>query len=76
MHEFLNCIPYLADKDYSSLRVTVDTREDFELAKEIFIRLKQLHFIRCADVVDLLKDNPDLVLINKDVTQKDLVASR
>jgi len=73
MHESLNCIPYLSDDNNSCFRVTVDTREDFELVKEIFVRLKQHQFIKHTDVINLLKEYPKLAFINKSVSQKDTI---
>jgi spore coat polysaccharide biosynthesis protein SpsF len=60
-----------ADRDLSGYRLTVDTREDFELIREIIERLypKNPDFSLC-DILSLLEGNPELARINESVRQK------
>ena len=55
--------------DYSSMRWTVDTKEDLE-----FVRLIYDHFghdkFSWHMVLELLKKHPDWLDINRDITQK------
>ena len=65
---------YKSDKDYSSLRWTLDTKEDFELINIIF---KQLYFkngnnFKMDDILDLYKIYPELKKINTDIKQKEI----
>jgi spore coat polysaccharide biosynthesis protein SpsF len=54
-----------------NFRLTVDTREDYELMKEIFARLYTPgSIIKAADVVALLRKEPALAAINAGVRQK------
>ncbi len=55
------------------IRLTVDTQEDFNLVKCIFDNLydKDKMFY-AADVIDFLDSHPELLVINKDITQKKL----
>ncbi|MBS3681217.1 glycosyltransferase family protein [Ornithinibacillus massiliensis] len=58
--------------DYSNHRWTVDTKEDFQLIKKIITELYPNNpLFTMEDVVRLLANNPDWMLINKDVKQKD-----
>jgi spore coat polysaccharide biosynthesis protein SpsF (cytidylyltransferase family) len=53
-------------------RLTVDTPEDLDLAREIFKSLyKKGSIISLSDVIQLLDDNPDLCKINSMIKQKD-----
>jgi spore coat polysaccharide biosynthesis protein SpsF len=55
------------------LRLTVDTKEDLELVKEIFNRMyKEGQIFYAEDVIDLLDEHPELVSINSHIVQKEL----
>jgi len=54
--------------DFSSIRLTVDTLEDFELIKRIFETLPE--GFAMEDVVDLLDQHPYLKELNRGVEQK------
>jgi len=55
------------------LRLTIDTHEDFRLIKEIFNGLyKDGKLFNSYDVIDFIDNNPELLLINKMVIQKQL----
>lgn len=55
------------------LRLTIDTQEDFNLVNEIFKNLYSEDKIFLAeDVIDFLDSHPELLLINKEITQKKL----
>jgi spore coat polysaccharide biosynthesis protein SpsF (cytidylyltransferase family) len=56
-----------------SLRLTVDTKEDLKLIREIYRRLyKEGKIFLMEDILALLKLHPELVEINKDVKQKEI----
>jgi spore coat polysaccharide biosynthesis protein SpsF len=53
------------------LRLTVDTPEDLELVREVYVRLKRPgDIIDLVDVVRLFDEEPKLAAINADVRQK------
>jgi len=57
--------------DLSSLRWTVDTREDFELARRIFDALyRENPYFDVEEVQELLERHPDWSKINAEVRQK------
>lgn len=61
----------LQDKDYSSYRLTVDTKEDFELIRRIIEELYPVKpNFQLADVVAVLSAHPDWVEINRHIEQK------
>ncbi|HRZ18442.1 MAG TPA: spore coat protein [Methanofastidiosum sp.] len=53
------------DNPYPKLRLTVDYREDFELAKTIYNFLYRGTPFDLIEVIDLLKEKPDLLKINE-----------
>lgn len=59
-------------KDYSHLRVTLDTQEDYELLQAVVAKLNG-EFPTLENVVQLLTDHPELVELNAAITQKQLV---
>lgn len=59
------------EPDRSQLRWTVDTPEDFELARRIYDALGDRVFGR-GEVLELLDEHPDWLRINADVEQKRL----
>jgi spore coat polysaccharide biosynthesis protein SpsF len=57
--------------DQSSLRLTVDTEEDFLLIRAIFEKLyPESQEFGLHDILTLLNSEPELILINKDIAQK------
>ena len=55
------------------IRITLDTAEDYELIKRIFEALYKKNKIFLAkDIVKYLRDNPELLKINRHVRQKDI----
>ncbi|MDD5564736.1 MAG: NTP transferase domain-containing protein [Thermoanaerobaculaceae bacterium] len=72
IYENFKTANYSFSEDASCFRVTVDTKEDLDLAVRISDALKGRGFIRCKDVVRLLKENPDIASINSDIRQKEL----
>ncbi len=65
---------YAGDIDYSELRWTVDTPEDFELIKTIYEMLYNKHGnkFKMKDILGLYGQHPELCIINRDVEQKKL----
>ncbi|MFD2369384.1 cytidylyltransferase domain-containing protein [Brevibacillus sp. GCM10020057] len=59
------------EADYSHYRWTLDTQEDWELIEKIYQHLYQSdRLIKWKDCLDLMRNHPDLALINAHVTQK------
>lgn len=57
--------------DASTLRLTVDTREDFELVKSIFEELYPANEeFTLFDILELLQRRPELAAINSQIEQK------
>lgn len=56
------------NEDLSSFRWTVDEKEDYELMKSLYEKLKP--GFRMKDVLQILKENPILLTINKNVEHK------
>lgn len=54
-----------------SLRFTLDTKEDFELITKIYGKLyREGKIFKAKDVLDLIKDHPELKEINKHIIQR------
>ena len=61
------------DVDYSHYRLTVDTREDFELIKLLIEKLYPSNpLFNLQDILNLLLANPEWAAINSHVEQKKL----
>jgi len=58
------------DVDYSGHRWTVDTPEDFEFVRAVYDRLGPESSFSWRDVLDLLNRAPDLLELNRSVTQR------
>lgn len=57
--------------DNSYIRLTVDTPEDLKLVTQILnILYKENQFFSLEEILRVLKDNPELVLINQHIKQK------
>jgi spore coat polysaccharide biosynthesis protein SpsF len=63
---------FINDTDYSSLRLTVDTIEDFKLV-ETMIKDYNADKLCCDEICQLMKKNPTLAEINKHIEQKKIV---
>lgn len=63
-------LPNLPELERPTYRLTVDTREDFELISRIYGELYQGKEIPSEQVVTLLDKRPDLASINKHIKQK------
>jgi spore coat polysaccharide biosynthesis protein SpsF len=61
------------DRDVSSLRWTVDTKEDFQLVNEIYSFFGHNRF-SWYDVLDLIEKKPELRLINQNIRQKEVLS--
>lgn len=62
------------DIDYSQLRWTLDTIEDFELITKIYNELykKDKSYFNMMDILNLYKKYPKLININQDIEQKEI----
>jgi spore coat polysaccharide biosynthesis protein SpsF len=60
------------EADYSEHRWTMDTWEDLQLMQAIYKRLKEKPEFLWGDVLDVLEREPELVELNRSVTQKAL----
>lgn len=55
------------DQDWSKYRFTLDYPKDFEVIKKIYLELKKNNqFGYVKDVIDILKNNPEIRELNKD----------
>lgn len=54
------------NKDY---RLCVDTQEDFDLVKKIYKHFNNM-YVSSKDIVEYLDENPHILKVNKDVSQK------
>lgn len=60
-------------EDYSKYRITVDTKEDFELIEAIYKELyKGEHNFYMSEIIKLLENNNTLVNINSNIKQKSI----
>jgi spore coat polysaccharide biosynthesis protein SpsF len=60
---------FRADRDTSGYRITVDTKEDFELIRQL-IEVYQADSLSAADIIQLLDTHPELKEINAHIEQK------
>lgn len=61
----------------SQYRITVDTKEDFQLIESIYNKLYDgKHNFYLEDIMNLLLENPQLVEINKDINQKEIYKTK
>ena len=68
-----NIYYYKNDKNYSKYRLTLDTKEDFELINKIYYELyDNNHGFFLEDIIEVLENNPKLELINKYIKQKNI----
>lgn len=59
--------------DYSRYRLTLDTKEDFEVISSIFESLYDVNnYFLLKDVIKYMEYNPEIVQINKNIEQKKL----
>lgn len=64
---------YIHEIDLSGIRLTVDTREDFQLVQSIISELYECNKnFRLQDIINLLNKKPQLLEINKNIQQKEL----
>ncbi len=64
---------YTSDVDDSKIRMTIDTENDMQFAKEMFKRLyKNNQFFGVSEIKEVLKQEPLLKTINSSVHQKTL----
>ncbi|GEN45511.1 cytidylyltransferase domain-containing protein [Alkalibacillus haloalkaliphilus] len=62
---------YLAEQDYSDLRLTVDTIEDFQLVERVIKAMRRQNGpFKLTDIIQLLQAHPDWKLINSHIEQK------
>lgn len=58
---------------FPELRITVDKQADYELIQTIYKRLlPKNEYFNVLDIIELVKKEPGLLLINKDVRQKSI----
>lgn len=63
---------YKNQNDYSNLRWTLDTAEDFELINRVygFLYADKGNNFNINDIIELYRKHPELIEINKDIEQK------
>jgi spore coat polysaccharide biosynthesis protein SpsF len=60
------------EKDYSSLRWTLDTQEDLEFLRAVYSRFPGRDDFEWRDVLSVLEREPHLSELNRNVAQKDM----
>jgi spore coat polysaccharide biosynthesis protein SpsF len=64
---------YKNNKDLSNYRLTLDTKEDFELIKALYDKLYQgKHDFYLNEIIEVLNKNKELLKINQKIKQKEL----
>ena len=63
------------DNPFEKLRLTVDTDDDYRFAAILYENLYNEHHFTLSDVIEFLKENPELVLINNEIKQRPAVHS-
>ncbi|MFU0784416.1 MAG: 3-deoxy-manno-octulosonate cytidylyltransferase [Thermoanaerobacterium thermosaccharolyticum] len=65
---------YKNEIDYSNLRWTLDTKEDFQLISNIYHKLysKEGNQFNMSDILSLYKKYPELLKINENIMQKEI----
>ncbi|AWI03683.1 cytidylyltransferase domain-containing protein [Clostridium drakei] len=65
---------FVNDIDYSDLRWTLDTKDDFELIKTIYehLYLEKGNDFNMKDILNLYENYPQLAEINKNIVQKEI----
>jgi spore coat polysaccharide biosynthesis protein SpsF len=64
---------YKNNKDLSNYRLTLDTKEDFELIKILYDKLYQgEHDFYLNEIIEVLNKNKELLKINQKIKQKEL----
>lgn len=58
------------------IRLTVDTTEDYTLAEELYSRLYKGTFFSLEEVLQVLRQHPELLLINKHIVQRPMTHSQ
>lgn len=59
------------DRDFSEMRWTVDTPEDFRFVREVYSHFGHNNF-SWSDVLDLISKKPELSMINQNIRQKEV----
>lgn len=71
--EKFHLLDYVWHTDYSEYRWTLDTVEDYELISKIYEKLDRSDQIfSWLEGIKLMEEQPDLILINKHIHQKEL----
>lgn len=69
----LNKYYYSCQNNYSKYRLTLDTKEDLQLIREIYDRLYILNNnFYLEEIINLIEKNPHLLLINNNIQQKEI----
>ncbi len=64
---------YKNNKDLSNYRLTLDTKEDFELIKALYDKLYNgKHDFYLNEIIEVLNKNKELLSLNKNIEQKEL----
>lgn len=63
---------YKNDKDYSELRWTLDTKEDYRLISSIYENFRNEKCFSMHEIIKLLERNPEIKYINRYVQQKEI----
>lgn len=70
---FNNVFYYKNSKDYSKFRLTLDTKEDYELINLIYKKMySSKHNFYLKEIIELFNNNSELLNINNGIKQKEI----
>jgi len=61
---------FFQKEDFSYMRLTVDTEEDFQLIQEVYKRIQDKNCFDLEEIVRIVKKEPDLLRINAHIEQR------
>jgi spore coat polysaccharide biosynthesis protein SpsF len=70
--ELFRLISVTSDVDRADWRWTIDTPEDLEFVREVYRRIGDRVDFDWLDVIDIVESDPELMLLNRHVRQKDV----
>lgn len=68
--EIFKIFEYNSNLNNENLRLTVDTKEDFEVIRKIYENMGELEDLRIEDVINFLNTHPEISNINAHIKQK------
>ncbi len=66
-----NTLNFQCDKDYSSMRLTIDEPQDFEVIKNIIFHFYPNYYFKWKDIIELNSSHPEYFLPNSDIQRNE-----